>query len=95
MQRRGFLKAVGALVHGVIGVLLAVPAVRFLLSPLSNARKRFPGMIRVIPFEVLAKDQPFRALDSGECEPATHHYRIGDADLQHLALQRVHVEPGV
>lgn len=77
MQRRGFLQAVGAFVHGVTAVLLAVPAVRFLLSPLSGARKRSTEMIRVAPLDVLVEEQPFRAVVKTDRRDAYIHYPPG------------------
>jgi menaquinol-cytochrome c reductase iron-sulfur subunit len=38
-SRRGFLMQVGLLLNGIVGVILAVPIVRYLLSPVAHERK--------------------------------------------------------
>jgi menaquinol-cytochrome c reductase iron-sulfur subunit len=39
LNRRGFLMQVGLLLNGIVGVILAVPIVRYLLSPVAHERK--------------------------------------------------------
>jgi Rieske Fe-S protein len=57
MDRRNFLKRSVAAVNGLIGIVLAVPAVRFFLSPLSSKQKA-SEFVRVTPFSALIPGQP-------------------------------------
>ncbi len=59
MQRRTFLTGAAAAINGLIAFLLAVPAVRFVLTPLRRKPKE-AAFVRVAPLSALAGGRPVR-----------------------------------
>jgi menaquinol-cytochrome c reductase iron-sulfur subunit len=57
MDRRNFLKRSVTMVNGMIGAVLAVPALRFLLHPLSQKRKT-SEFVRVATLSSLTSTEP-------------------------------------
>jgi len=73
MTRRGMLIKIGVLLNGAVGVVLAIPIVRYLLSPVSRERK--PG------YEAWVSLGPLDRFPAGQTRLATfRNPRTGPAD---------------
>lgn len=60
MERRTFLRRSFAAVNAAIGLIVGLPAVRYVLDPLSRTRKD-GEFIRVAPLSALSPGRPYRA----------------------------------
>ncbi len=76
MDRRTFVQRVTLGIHGLIGLGLAVPGLRFLLDPLFRSRAA-TGFVRVLPLSALPAGQPVRAVITADRWDAYTHYPPG------------------
>lgn len=73
MERRSFMKAVVGAIQGVIGLVVAVPGLRYLLDPLRR-RNDESRSIRLIPLSALPGDRPLRVhVSADRWDAYTHH----------------------
>lgn len=76
MLRRQFLTTLAAVVYGAIGLLIAIPGMRFLTAPRRSSRGR-SRFIRALPLAALVPDKPLRVTIHADRHDAYMHYPPG------------------
>ncbi len=94
IERRTLLKRAVGGVNALIGVIVAVPAVRYLFDPVWKARKD-AAFIRVLPLSALTPDQPARVNVIAERQDAYTHYPPGAIGNVFLIREDKGGEPAV
>lgn len=76
IPRRTFVRIIATALHGAVGLILAVPALRFLLDPLRR-RTASAEFVRIAPVSLLSVDKPVRVVVSAERTDAYVHFPPG------------------
>ncbi len=73
MNRRKFLEVLAAAMNAAVGLLVAVPAFRFLTEPLRRKRRE-ERFLRLAPLDSLTPGRPLRALVHADRQDAYMHH---------------------
>ncbi|MFQ5413638.1 MAG: ubiquinol-cytochrome c reductase iron-sulfur subunit [Phycisphaerae bacterium] len=85
MERRSFIKRAVVAVNGLIALVVAVPAVRYLIDPVFRSGRR-SGFIRVAPLSALSRDHPLRVTVVADRQDAYTRYPPGPIGQVFLLL---------